>query len=65
MAAFDALVYTIPEAAKALKVSENQLRKMVAEGTIRTLPGVGRRQLISKAWLAQWVESASTEEGVA
>ena len=53
------LTYTVPEAARVLKVSPTQVRRMIAEGYIPILPGVGRRILISRARLAEWVANAS------
>ncbi len=56
------LTLTVAQTAKALQVSENQVRKMIANGVLRTLPGFGRRKVISRRWLEEW---AATAEEVA
>jgi excisionase family DNA binding protein len=56
------LTYTVPQAAEALNVSADHLRHLIRRGTIRTVPGMGKRTLISRAWLAQWVLAASRTE---
>lgn len=60
-AGLEQLTYTVPQAAKVLNVSPTQVRRMVAEGILPTIPGVGRRILISRARLARWVETVGSE----
>jgi excisionase family DNA binding protein len=60
LADLDTLTLTVPQTAGVLQVSETQVRRMIADGQLRVLPGFGRRQLISKAWLARWVETAAS-----
>lgn len=64
MTELDTLTLTVDQAAGTLQCSATQVRRMIAEGTIPTLPGFGRRTLISRAWLTRWVESACEQISV-
>lgn len=50
------LTWTIPEAAQVLGVSEWTVRRMVAQGVLPLVPHTGRRRLISKKRLEEWLE---------
>lgn len=58
----ETLTYTVPQAAAALNVSARHVKYLIQKGTLKTVPGMGRRTLISKAWLGQWVETATSSE---
>lgn len=60
----DTLTLTVNQAAATLQCSATWVRHMIAEGTIPTLPGFGRRTLISRAWLTHWVETANEQPSV-
>lgn len=49
------LTYSIPEAARVLGLSENKVKQMVADGVLPLVPFTGRRKLIPKRRLDQWV----------
>lgn len=51
---FDGL-WTVPEAAKRLRVSESYIRKRIADGTIRAVR-LGSRVLLDPADMRAWVE---------
>lgn len=56
MAAVEPLTYTIAEAAQALGLSEREVRRMIARGVLPLVPHTGRRRLISRKRLAEWVD---------
>jgi excisionase family DNA binding protein len=55
------LVYSVPEAAKALATSTNTIRRMVDEGVLPTVPHMGNRVVIPRSAVARLVDSASGE----
>lgn len=50
------LTYTIREAAQAIGVSESQVKRMIASGVLPLVPHTGRRRLISRKRLAEWID---------
>lgn len=52
----EALTYTIAEAAEALGLSERKVRQLIADGLLPLVPHTGRRRLISRKRLAEWVD---------
>ncbi|MGI8753587.1 MAG: helix-turn-helix domain-containing protein [Acidimicrobiales bacterium] len=48
------LTYTLPEAAKALKVGRNAVSTLIANGDLPSLR-IGRRVLVSRKALEEWV----------
>ena len=55
----ETLTYTVSEAAEVLNVSPRSIRRLIAEGELPIVSGMGRRVLISKALLAEWVVEQS------
>jgi len=58
---FEPLVYTVPAAARALRVSPDTVRDLIADGLLPTVPHMGRRHLIPRRALVAFVESAITD----
>ena len=55
------LTYNIAQAAQVLQISERKVRQMIAAGVLPLVPHTGRRRLISRKRLAEWLDQATTE----
>lgn len=51
------LVYTVPQVAALLGLGVRTVRRMVADGELPVLTGVGRRTLIPRTPLRLWIEN--------
>ena len=51
------LTYSISEAARALGLSQWTVKRLIADGLLPLVPHTGRRRLISRKRLAEWVEN--------
>ena len=49
-------VYTVPEAARELRLSDAYVYDLVAQGVLPTIKNVGRRKLISRNALERFIE---------
>lgn len=58
------LALSVPEVAAALSIGCSQAWKMVNNGTLRSFR-IGRRVLVSKATLEDWVASAENQRSAA
>jgi len=58
------LVYNVTEAAKALGISRRSMYELMHREDFPTLK-IGRRRLISKELLAQWVRDQAQKESAA
>lgn len=52
----DPRVYTVPEAAKELRLSDAYVYDLVARGDLPTIKNVGRRKLISRKALEAFID---------
>lgn len=50
------LTYNIAQAARALGISEWKVKQMISDGLLPLVPHTGRRRLISRKRLAEWVD---------
>lgn len=55
MAEIEPLVYSIPQAAAALGVSEPTVARMIETGRLPVMDHMGRRKVISRRRLEEWV----------
>ena len=53
------LTYTVPEAAEALNLSADKVLDMIAEGVLPVVPYTGRRRLVSRKRLEEFVNGES------
>ena len=58
------LALSVPEVATALSIGCSQAWKLVNNGTLRSFR-IGRRVLVSKATLEEWVASAESQRSAA
>lgn len=51
-------VLTVPEVAEILRVSRDKVYRLVVEGVLRSVPNMGRRTLITRRTLEQFLDAA-------